>query len=180
MKDMDDLQIARALRERRPEALAALTEKYGQVLIRTAHLQLGDAEDARDAAQQCLVDAWNAAGRLRDASKLRSWLLGILINRCRRMRRSWVRRLRRRRAAWELRRGSAGLSDADVARLERLAKALEQLSAEHREVIVLRYYRQMGVDAAAEALGIPPGTVKSRTRAAIGRLRGLMEQDTEE
>ena len=66
----------------------------------------------------------------------------------------------------------AGLDQMDGA-LDRIlvTDALESLSAEHRAVIVETYYRGRTVAEAARALGVPPGTVKSRCHYALRALK---------
>jgi RNA polymerase sigma-70 factor (ECF subfamily) len=64
-------------------------------------------------------------------------------------------------------------ADEIDARLDRLliTDAMASLSAEHRAVLVETYYRGRSVAAAAEELGVPPGTVKSRTFYALRALK---------
>jgi len=57
-----------------------------------------------------------------------------------------------------------------------IAEALAQLSAPHREVLVECFYRGRSVAEAAATLGIPPGTVKSRTHYAVRALRLVLEE----
>ena len=56
-------------------------------------------------------------------------------------------------------------------------QALDRLSEDHRQVIVLRYYADLSEAAISDALGVPPGTVKSRTARALSHLRTLLEGD---
>ena len=60
-------------------------------------------------------------------------------------------------------------------RREGMQAALHSLSFEQREVLSLRFGQEMGVEETAAALGVPPGTVKSRTFNALRRLRELLE-----
>ena len=76
-----------------------------------------------------------------------------------------------------------GASDADDAGLDRsvdrrlLRRAFDRLAVEDRVLLTLRYLWDLPVAEAAEALGIPAGTVKSRTHAAIGRLRAAFDAE---
>ncbi|WP_183095400.1 SigE family RNA polymerase sigma factor [Nocardioides stalactiti] len=54
-------------------------------------------------------------------------------------------------------------------------RALADLSAEHREVLVLRFYADLSERDTARALGVAPGTVKSRTSRALSALAPLVE-----
>lgn len=64
-----------------------------------------------------------------------------------------------------------------VSRDQSLTDALSRLSLRQREVIVLRYYGQMSEQETAEILGIPVGTVKSRTSAAMNILAATLDRD---
>jgi RNA polymerase sigma-70 factor (ECF subfamily) len=165
------------LRRRQREALGRLVREYGPALVRAAYLYLGDRHAAEDVAQDTLIAAWDTAKRARPETKLRPWLFGILFNRCRKHRRSLGRRLRRERSAAARRQAegdSVGHEDDSV---ERLGEALARLDEALRAVVILRYERGLSVAQTAEALGLPEGTVKSRTHAAIRKLRGWIGQD---
>jgi len=168
-----DVALLRRLRRRDEEALSALVATYGTVLTRTAWLHLGDAHAAEDAVQETLLAAWDGARRKRDGTSLRAWLLGILVNRCRKHVRTAARRRKRERLAAAAH--AAGLeATGETGHLETLRKAMDRLNARCREVVILRYWQGLSVDETAAALGVPAGTVKSRCHTAIGRLREMM------
>jgi RNA polymerase sigma-70 factor (ECF subfamily) len=58
-------------------------------------------------------------------------------------------------------------------------EALDRLSEEHRDVLVELYYRDRSVTEAAEALNIPPGTVKSRSYYALRAMRSATRHEAE-
>jgi RNA polymerase sigma-70 factor (ECF subfamily) len=140
-------------------------------------LYLGDTHAAEDVCQETLLAAWNAAGRTNGRTPLRPWLFGILFNQCRKHRRSLWRRARRELDAAQRRAESGeGHEDEDAERLETLRHAVARLDEALRAVVILRYEQGFGIAETAETLGLPEGTVKSRTSAAIERLRALMRK----
>ncbi|NLF32798.1 MAG: sigma-70 family RNA polymerase sigma factor [Planctomycetes bacterium] len=161
------------LRRREREALTGLVETYGGLLARTAWVVLGDAHAAEDAVQETLLAAWDAARRKREGASLRAWLLGILVNRCRKHIRAAARRRRREQLAA---RSEAAAVDAtgDDGDLQAVREALARLEGRLRDVVILRYWQGLSVDQTAAALGVPSGTVKSRCHAAIEKLRETM------
>jgi RNA polymerase sigma-70 factor (ECF subfamily) len=60
---------------------------------------------------------------------------------------------------------------------ERLARALSALSPEEQEVILLGYFEGLSSSEIAERINKPIGTVKSRTRSALGKLRGVLDPE---
>ncbi|MBN1941765.1 MAG: sigma-70 family RNA polymerase sigma factor [Phycisphaerae bacterium] len=170
----NDVRLFEGLRRREPEALTTAVQTYGPVLIRAAWLYLADAHAAEDAVQETFLAAWDGAKRTRGLTSLRAWLLGILTNRCRKHIRTAQRRRKREQRFLEQ---NAALSKSNFSdpRLEKLQSALPRLDGPLREVVILRYWQKLSVQETAAALGIPEGTVKSRTHAAITRLRDIME-----
>ncbi len=158
-------------------ALAALVRQFGGELTRIAFLQLGDAHAAEDAVQDTFLAAWDAARRVRGGSSARTWLIGILLNRCRKHRRTLGRRRRREHAAARAADGpheQHALEQDETIRA--LRAALTQLDHAQRSIVVLRHLQGLSVSDTAQLLRIPPGTVKSRCHSAIARLRQLMEE----
>ncbi|MFE1014660.1 sigma-70 family RNA polymerase sigma factor [Streptomyces sp. NPDC058794] len=157
--------------------LAALQREHGRPLFALLlRLSDGDRQRAEDLVQETLVRAWQHPEALRadDFDSVRPWLLTV------------ARRLaidaRRARQARPAEVGDAVLENARVCadHAERAAAALDvreavkTLTPEHREVLVLVYFQGASVAEAAAALGIPPGTVKSRAYYALRALRRVL------
>ena len=156
-------------------AYEELVRRYQDVAIRTAYLVCPEA-DADDAVQESFLKAYAALPRFRDGAPLRPWLLRIVTNEARNRRRSAGRRrgLAVRAAEREPRDGAQpGPEDMVIAAEGRaeLMAALSTLRDEDREVLGARFLLDLSEAETAETLGVPRGTVKSRTSRALGRLR---------
>jgi RNA polymerase sigma factor (sigma-70 family) len=142
---------------------------------RLAGLILGDQHEAEDATQDALLRAWRAAASLRDPAGFQAWFDRILVNVCR-------DRLRRR--------GKVRLVELDEAQsisvvrdpfrtfLDRdeVLRAMASLDEDHRIVIVLHYWADLTLDAVAERVGWPVGTVKSRLHRALATMRSRLDR----
>ena len=149
---------------------------YQGIAFRTAFVIARDASDAEDAAQDGFVKAWRALGRFRKGAPFRPWLLSIVANEARNRRRSAGRRanLTLRAATEEPSGGAAPSPEAALLSAEQragLLAAVNELPEEQRTVVSLRYFLGLTEVEVAETLGIPQGTVKSRTARALERLR---------
>ncbi|TML77403.1 MAG: sigma-70 family RNA polymerase sigma factor [Actinobacteria bacterium] len=163
-------------RARRGDSVAfeTLVLAYQSLAFRTAFVIAGDASDAEEAAQDAFVKAHRALGRFHTGEPFRPWLLTIVANEARNRRRA-----RGRRAALTLRAAvepGANGEDPEAAALaserrERLLSAVERLSDDDRDVLACRYLLELSEEETAAALGIPRGTVKSRTHRALARLQ---------
>jgi RNA polymerase sigma factor (sigma-70 family) len=155
--------------------------RYQDVALRTAHLVCPEA-DADDAVQDAFLKAYAALPRFREGAPFRPWVLRIVANEARNRRRSAGRRegLALRAAAADPTSGptATGPSPEDQvmageARAELLA-ALRTLGDDDREILGARFFLDLSEAETAETLGLPRGTVKSRTSRALGRLRAAM------
>jgi len=132
---------------------------------------------AEDLISEVFLDVWRQAGRFEGRSAVSTWMLGIA-------RFKALSALRRRPNA-ELDEETAGAiedpSDDPEISLEKkdkgsvLRKCLTELSAEHREIIDLVYYHEMSVEEAAQIVGIPENTVKTRMFYARKKLAELLK-----
>ena len=162
-------------------AYETLVRRYQDVALRTAYLVAPEA-DAADAVQDAFLKAYAALPRFRSGSPLRPWLLRIVANEARNRRRSATRRTGLAMRASivaprdELAPSPEAVVIADEGRRQLLA-ALTELRDEEREVIGARYLLGLSEAETAAALGIPPGTVKSRTARGLGRLRVTLGGD---
>ena len=123
---------------------------------------------AADTAQETFLTAQRALGRFRGESSLRTWLLGIALNECRRS-------IRRHGAdPLPLEVDLACPQSDDESRFvdrQALAAALARLSDDHREVVLLHELQGLTYEEVASVLGVPVGTVKSRLHHAFLNLR---------
>lgn len=160
------------------QLVRALYAEHGSAVLGYAlRLVGGDRQRAEDVVQETILRAWRRPEALDPGrGSVRAWLLTIARNividgeRARRARPTEV-------GADALGAVPDGRDDIDRAVVAYdVAEVLGQLAPHHREVIVEVYYRGRSVDEAASVLGIPPGTVKSRTYYALRQLRLLLEE----
>ena len=161
-------------------AYEELVRRYQDVAVRTAHV-IAPAADADDAAQEAFVKAWIALPRFRQGAPFRPWLLQIVANEARNRRRSAGRRegLAIRATVDRPSDDAAPSPEAAALAAERrmtLLAAVNALRDEDREIIGARYFLELSEAEAADVLGIPRGTVKSRLSRALGRLRTVLAE----
>jgi RNA polymerase sigma factor (sigma-70 family) len=177
---LEDAELISRARMGDVRAYEELVRRYQDVAMRTAYLVAPEA-DAADAVQDAFVKAYAALPRFRDGAPLKPWLLRIVANEGRNRRRSAARRigLAERAAIVEPREGAAASPEIEVIAAETrrtLLAALARLRDEDREVIGARYLLELSEAETAETLGLPTGTVKSRTSRALGRLRSVLAE----
>jgi len=154
----------------------AVYAEHGTALLGYATRLGGDRVRAEDLVQETLVRAWKQAGRLAaDERPLRPWLFTVLTN--------VARDAHRAQQARPQETSDAGLAliaaDDEIDRALQawqIADALRTLSPEHRAALVETYYLGRSVNEAAQTLGVPPGTVKSRCFYALKSLRLALEE----
>ena len=134
-------------------------------LVRTAVLLGCPQADAEDVVQTALLRCYRSWRRVTRADQPDAYVYKILVNTLNDARsRRWNGEL----PTDELPEPAAEATDPTTGLAVR--RALAAMTAEHREVLVLRYYADLSERATADALGIPPGTAKSRTARALAAL----------
>jgi len=161
-----------------PRALAALIERWRNPLYAFLWRRAGDAAD--DLFQESWIRVTRARDRFDQSRRFSTWLFQIANNLCRDRARRGAAALRARDAIAAAPppaalRAAGGAADTDL-RLD-LARRLAALPDRLREVLVLRYYRDLGEQEIADVLAIPPGTVKSRLHAARARFERAYGED---
>ena len=175
-RPLQDVELARLARDGDIHAYGELVDRYREVAFRTAWLITRSTADAEDAAEEAFVKAYYALGRFRSGEAFRPWILRIVSNEAKNRRRSAGRRERLAvRVADERGPGAAVPSPETAAveleRREDLIAALERLPERDRMVVAYRYLLELSEAETATALGVRPGTVKSRLSRALARLR---------
>jgi RNA polymerase sigma-70 factor, ECF subfamily len=158
------------------DLLRALHDEHGGALwAYVVGLTNGDRAQAQDVVQETMLRAWRNPQVLAQASgSARGWLYTvakrIVIDEWR------TARSRRERVTEQL--PEQPVPDAADRTVDRhlVAAAMRTLSAEHRAVLHESYFRGSSVAESAVALGIPPGTVKSRTHYALRALKLALEE----
>jgi RNA polymerase sigma factor (sigma-70 family) len=163
-------------------AYERIVEAHQGIAFRTAYLIAGNAADAEEAAQDGFVKAFRALGRFRRGAPFRPWLLRIVANEARNRRRAAGRREQLvLRAAAESRPGGAApppeAALVDAERHDELLAAVNGLREEERLVVACRYFLDLSEAETAAALGLRPGTVKSRLSRALERLRAALGEE---
>jgi RNA polymerase sigma-70 factor, ECF subfamily len=168
-----DSDLIRSAQRGDAGAYEQLVARHQEPMFRLAYLMCGDADDAEDIAQDALIAAYRALPRFDAERPLRPWLLKITANTARNRRRSLGRYLNalRRWALDAVVEADAEAQAAGTLESAALLAAVRRLSEPDQAVIYLRYYLDLSVDEAAQALDVEPGTVKSRLSRALGRLR---------
>ena len=177
----DDEELMAMVAEGRAEALAALYDRYAGASYGLALRILGDREDAEEAVQDTFVVLWRRAGTYDPGQgRAYSWLLKITRNKAidELRRRGSTRRPRQvPQGMPELARGPESVEEeAGAAELRSIVGgALEELPPDQREVVEMAYLGGLSQREISERTGIPLGTVKTRTRLALKKLRGALQ-----
>lgn len=172
------------------QAFGMLVNHYHQMAKRVAQQILRTEEAAADAVQDAMIKVYRALPRFEEGN-FRSWLLRIVTNTCY----DHLRRQKRRRALSldELTEGSETeaslgeraqdiVEDPETVALQRermqlLLAAIDELPAWHRNVVLLIDVHGLDYEEAAEQLGVPLGTVKSRLSRGRSALRDRLVRD---
>ncbi|MBJ6641762.1 RNA polymerase sigma factor [Streptomyces sp. DHE7-1] len=178
-----ELSLRARLRSGDPEAFGSIFDEHAQTVHRYAVRVTGNWATAEDVVSLTFLEAWRLRETVRpEGDGLLPWLLGIATN----VLRNTTRAARRYQAA--LNRvpphdRAPDFADEVVDRMEdagRLAaakRALRRLRRGEREVFALCVWAGLDYAAAAEALDVPVGTVRSRLSRARSRLRKLTDEE---
>ncbi len=173
-KNLSDEELVRRSADGDEKAISELYDRYSRPVYATGLRLLGDASLAEDLVQDAFTRVWTSAETF-DSSRasFATWLYRITRNRA-------VDLDRRRQARPSLAGADlphdvsgdpdpeANVDDWDVAR------ALSRIPDHHREILTMAYYEGLSQREISRRTGLPLGTVKSRTTAALKRLRHAM------
>ena len=169
----DDSAVIRRVQAGDVEAFAVLVDRHHDRLVRYAAQLLGDRADAEDAVQDTFVRAYRALPKYQEREQFGSWLMRILINRCRTA-------ASRRRPSEPLDETMLVWNDGEdhaerMAVREELAHAMSQLPTDQREAIALRFTDDLSFEEMATLTGAGVSALKMRVKRGCDRLRALLE-----
>jgi len=165
-------------------AFDVLMDRWERKIKGAIYRILGSGEDARDVCQETFLKAFRSLPHFKREARFSSWLYQIALNLCRdRMRRRKGKKLVSlddpgMESIGNLRgKEPSALQSVEAQDLSRLvAAAVWSLPEDQREVIVLKEYEGLTFLEIAEALELPPSTVKTRLYRGLGQLRDKLEQ----
>ncbi len=167
--EVNERRLIREAQRGSRDALAALYEAHWGNAQRAAYLVVHDAGAAEDIAQEAFLAAVDGLDRFDRRRPFAPWLHRIVVNRAI----DWARREDLRRSDGDPEQSPAAYVDEPAA--GELMPALAQLPPEQRAVVVLRYLLEYTPGEIARMLELPRGTVNSRLRRGLDRLRDLVE-----
>jgi RNA polymerase sigma-70 factor (ECF subfamily) len=177
LQDSDEIELMRRLADDDEAALRIIVERY-QGLLMNFFVRSGAESNAEDLVQETLVRLYRYRKKYRPVAKLTTFLHTLA-------RHVWIDHVRKRgrwlrlRAAWA--NHAPDLDDRSAGTASRRMDAerlMDTLSEDMRSVVVLVFYQGLSQQDAAEVLGVPVGTIKSRLFNALNRMRDVMNGDT--
>jgi RNA polymerase sigma-70 factor (ECF subfamily) len=176
---VSDRQVVDAVLAGDRDAYRLLVERESRAVIGLCTSILRDPDEAQDVAQDAFVQAYRSLAAYRADGTFGAWI-GRIATRMALARAAAVKRGAAPVLIQELvERGPTDESanpERDVVRQEQalaIQRAIGDLPAEQRQVVALRFYQDLPLEAIADTLGLPLGTVKSRLHRALARMRDL-------
>ena len=184
-KKFDDESLLRLIVRSQSEALSELYDRYSSLVFGLARNAVDDQALAEEITQDVFMRIWNKAGTYQaEQGKVVSWIAGIARNRAIDVFRHQRTRAEGNSVSWE---AIPFFDPPDSQNVEqeleskhkqqRVQQALFQLPEEQRQALALAYFKGFTHEQAAEALGQPLGTVKTRIRLGMHKLRQILEEE---
>jgi RNA polymerase sigma-70 factor (ECF subfamily) len=182
---LDDEALLRLIIQRQTEALNTLYDRYSRLVYSLAFHTVGDPETAEEITQDVFFRVWEKAGTYRsEQAKVSTWITSITRYRAIDLLRQRAARPEKDSLGWDEVPGSAEPSvdspeEATELSIEggRLRSALAVLPVDQRQALELAYFQGLSHSEIAERLSHPLGTVKTRIRLAMQKLREVLQDD---
>lgn len=171
-KKKKDLALVKKAMRGNPKAFGELVREQQEYLYRMAYLYTRDEQDALDAVQESILNAYQSIKRLREPAYFKTWMTRIVINEATDI-------CRKRRPVDDLESigelpAAEGLSPD--ARMD-LYAALDKLPENYRDVVKLKYFDGLTIREISQRLDMPEGTVSSWLSRAIKQMRKEMKEE---
>lgn len=184
-RGLEDTELMRRIARSGTDALDELYERYSRLVFSLAMNVLGDRDSAEEVLQDVFLSVWNNAGSFRsERAKVSTWLASIARNRAIDLLRGRSSRPKSISLTWEVasRSEDTGVNDPETEvevqhTRQRVQKAIATLPTEQKEVLALAYFVGYSHRQIAEHTGLSLGTVKTRIRLAMQKLRRLLADE---
>jgi RNA polymerase sigma-70 factor (ECF subfamily) len=181
----DDANLIREIVQGQSEALAELYDRYRRLTFSVALAIVGDALTAAEVVLDVFVQVWRRAATYRpEQAQVSTWLTAITRHRAIDVLRQQGARPESRSVGWDQAgdQAASGLRDLEESaelslQRQRVRTALAGLPASQRDVLALAYFHGYTHQQIAKSLGQPLGTVKTRLRLAMQKLRQALGPD---
>jgi RNA polymerase sigma-70 factor (ECF subfamily) len=177
--DPSDEELVLRCRGGDASAFEAMVARWNEPILQLATRITGDLEEAKDIRQMALIKTYQGIASFEGRSRFSTWIYRVVLNLCRDKKRGEAVRARVEGSVRE-KEGDYLLEETGfhVARDRELAqivaRAVLELPASEREVVVLRHYHELPFPTIAEILGSPVTTVKSRMSRGLTLLRARL------
>lgn len=178
LSSLEDEVLIYLITKKQVDALGELYDRYSRLVFSLTSYIVGDMHAAEEITQDTFTRVWLQAGSYRsDQAKVKTWLVTIARNRA-------IDELRRRKARptpilleelWHI--SEYNLEDKVDGRAQsvRVRSALAELPREQQQVMVMSYFGGYSQSEISDELSLPLGTVKTRMRLAMQKLRNLLK-----
>lgn len=175
-----DRDLVQAMRQGQIDALGVLYDRYAKLVYGLALRILSNAEEAEDVAQEVFLSLWHRQTYDPSRGSLSSFLMTMTRSRS-------IDKLRSRNTGFRFLQRWKGLTREELSsstpleqasiseRSERVRHALAQLPEAEREILQIAYYEGLSQSEIAQRLNMPLGTVKTRSRQGLLKLRKILQ-----
>lgn len=173
-----EIELVRQAKRGDTHSFALLYEMIYQELYKTALYTLGKPEDAENVVSDTVLDAYAGLEKLRDEGAFRGWIFRILMNKCNRVLREYVRkREQEAQSPVEDMADTLSSSDNGTASAENrtmIRQAFAALDDEERRIVTLIVYGEYDSGEVAEIMGLNRNTVRSKYSRALVKMRNKL------
>ena len=169
-KQRVDQELVERVKRGDKKAFDVLVLKYQHKIIKLISRYVRDQDEVQDVAQEAFIKAYRKIGSYDSEKPFSPWFYKLLKNLC-------IDHYKRRRRLNEIPLGDIQVLSCDKEDREMkevLWKGIAELPIDQREVIILRYFRQLSYQEMAEVLGKPIGTIMSSLYYAKKKLKGIV------
>ena len=184
-KEFDDQSLIRLIARSQESALSELYDRYSRLVYSLALNAVGDPATAEEITQDVFIRIWDHAGTYQaEKSKVVTWIASITRYRSIDVIRRRKIRPESQSVSWEIEPSANEMNPINVEQTveisqerRRVRQAISMLPEEQRQALAYAYFQGYTHREIAEVLGEPLGTVKTRIRLAMQKLRQLLEQE---
>jgi RNA polymerase sigma-70 factor (ECF subfamily) len=184
---LDDVSLIRQIALARPDALSALYDRYSRLVFSLALHIVGEAEAAEEVTQDVFFRIWEKAEIYQaEQARVSTWMTSITRNRSIDLLRKRKVRPEGHSLGWEefqpgwepvSERSDPEALTADAIQNQRVRAAVASLPVEQQRALAMAFFEGYSHSEIAERLGEPLGTIKTRIRSGMQKLRSLLLEE---